>query len=204
MADVRIRGVYGTPWSRLAGGITLSPKILNQLGKCLVDAIVTEAKKDFAKRGWSGQDPMQGPPIWDSFSYKIVGRSTIEILSTFYGIAEMVSGDIPSRRMDWLTQERKDHFPSSYKLTPAERRAKMRRGGRLSKGQRRPLVVPIKSDAGTVIFRTAPLKTSEAWIHPGIARFTFMERGIKKGREQCAQILGEELIRQLAGGDPFS
>jgi len=205
MPDVRIRGVYGTPWSKLAKGIPISQRILHKLGACLVKAVSKEAKAYFAKRGWTGEDPMQGPPIWDSFSYRIRGKSTVEILSTFYGLAEMTApGGIPNRRMEWLTQQRKEQFPSRYNLTEGERRRGMKRGGRISKGERLPLIVPIKTDAGTVILRTAPLKISEAWIHPGIARFTFMEKAIKKGREQCAAILGEELIKHLSEGDPFS
>lgn len=204
MAKVRVRGVYGTPWSKLANGIPISKDVLEQLGKCLVESLVYEAKKDFAKRGWSGKDPMGGPPIWDSFSYQIRGKSTVEVLSTFYGLAEMTSGNIPGRKMEWLSQQRKDQFPSKYRLTDGERRHKKKRGGQVSKGTRLPLVVPVKTKGGTVIFRTAPLKTSDAWVHPGIAKFTFLERGIRKGRLNCAKILGQAVVKALAEGDPFS
>jgi len=200
----RIRGVYGTPWSKLAKGIPITRKILNKLGECLVEAIASEAKKDFAKRGWSGKDPMDGPPIWDSFSFNIRGKSTVEVLSSFWGIDEMLEPEgIPSRRMSWLSQQKKDSSPAQYKLTKAEKKSRMKKGGRLSKGQRRPLVVPIKTKAGTVLFRTATFNFGNAWVHPGIARFNFVERGIKKGRQYCADILGEEVLRQLAEGDPL-
>jgi len=112
-------------------------------------------------------------------------------------------GGIPSRKLSWLTQGAKNKSPNKYKLTDAEKESRMKKAGRVSKGQRRPLVVPVKTGGGTVVFRTAPLRTSSAWIHPGIAKFTFMERGIKKGRELCAQILGEEVMQALSEGDPF-
>jgi hypothetical protein len=197
-----MRGVYGKPWSELAGGIPISKKVLNDLGKCLVDVMANEAKKDFARRGWSGVPPGGGTPIWKSFSYKIRGKSTVEILSTFPDIERLMEG-VPKHPMTWLTQEAKDKSPNKYKLTDAERKAGMIRGGKVSDRERRPLVIPVGSGTGTVVFRMAPLKIGDAWIHPGIARFTFMERAIKKGRKACADILGQEIIRQLSEGDPL-
>jgi len=217
--DTRVKGVYGTPWSKLAKGITVDRKTLMKLGACLVEDIAAEAKKDFAKRGWSGKAPHAtkdkvfpggppangGPPIWDSFSYQISGKSTLEITSTFWGLSEMTSEEgIPGRQMTWLTQSRKDHHPTEFALTDEEKKLKMKKSGRLSKGKRLPLVVPVKSKAGTVIFRTAPLKIGQAWVHPGIARFTFMERAIKKGRQLCAEILGTAFRDALLNGDPMS
>ena len=52
-----------------------------------------------------------------------------------------------------------------------------------------PLVVPLRTDDGMVVFRTAPLTFQDAWVHPGIAKFTFMQRGIRKGRLGCIEIL---------------
>jgi len=211
-AKVRVRKVYGRPWSELAQGIVVSHETLLKLGECLVSIIVKEAKKDFAKRGWSGKDPMKGPSLWDSFSYHVRGKSTLEITSSFYGLRELTTGDIPMRRMPWLSQEYKSTYDGNFHLTPAEKRLGMRRrkrsrgarkrGGAIELGRRLPLVVPIKTKSGTVIFRTAPLKTQDAWIHPGIAKFTFMQRAIKKGRQACADILMEEVLEQLSQGDP--
>ena len=110
--------------------------------------------------------------------------------------------------MVWLTQEHKDRHPSEHKLTPRERELGMKQTGRVSELGRKPgkgrlpLVVPLKTKGGQVIFRTAPLKMQNAWVHPGIARFTFMQKGIKKGRKACIEIIGQEALRQLALGDP--
>lgn len=204
MSNARVRGVYGKPWSQLAKGVVLTSDVLHKLGACLVVSLSEESKKYFAKRGWTGEDPMQGPPVWDSFSHQIRGKSTVEIYSTFYGLKELVSeGGIPSRKMTWLTQEMKDRRPNRYHLTPGEKKRGMKVSGRLSKGERLPLVVPMKNNSGTLIFRTAPFSTSYAWVHPGFARFTFMETGIKKGRKRCADILMEEVASQILNGDPF-
>jgi len=222
VAEVRVRGVYGKPWSEMAN-IEVSNEVLGKLAECLIKTIAKEAKKDFAKRGWTGDAPhskvsypggpptKKGPKLWDSFSYNIRGKSTLEIESTFWGLKELMEG-VPSRKMTWLTQEHKKRFDGNFHLTPAEKSLGMRRrkrsrgarakGGSIELGRRLPLVVPLTTKAGTVILRMAPLKTQDAWVHPGIAKFTFMERAIRKGRVLCAKILVEEAVTQLSQGDP--
>jgi hypothetical protein len=195
-----VKKVYGTPWSKLSK-IELSQESLEMLGDFLIKTLAHESHVDFAKRGWSGNDPTKGPPIWDSFTYVVSGK-TLEIQSSFYGIAEMVSGDIPERKMTWLTQEAKDLHPREYKLTKTEKRFRMNPAGKMSKGKRMPLVVPLRQKTGTVIFRMAPLKMADAWVHPGIARFTFIQRAIKKGKIKCAELIGKELLKALIKGDP--
>jgi hypothetical protein len=170
-----------------------------------VGVISEEAKKDFAKRGWSGRAPhardkvySEGPPkdggpvIWESFSYQIRGKSTVEILSSWWGLEGVTKkGGVPERKMTWLTQDEKKSKPTNYRRTPSE----------IKSGKRGPLIVPIKK-GGIVVFRTAPLRMGEAWVHPGIARFTFIERAARKGRQKCAEIVAETFLDALAKGDP--
>lgn len=195
----KIAGAYGGPFGKLAG-ITVNPEILSRLGDCLVDTLAEESRKDFAKRGWSGKDPKGGPPVWDSFDYRIRGTNTLEITTTFWGLFELATGDIPSRKMTWLTQEAKDNHPENYPRTPTERRLRMKQAGRVSEGERMPLVVPLKTRSGEVIFRTAPFETQDAWVHPGIAKFTFIQRAMKKGREKLAEIIQNEVVQVLKEG----
>lgn len=202
MVDVKFvaRRVRGKPWSKL-GDVPLTPSTLRRLGYALVKALKEESAKDFAKRGWTGQDPNGGKPVWDSFSFRVVG-SEVVLMSTFYGLKEMVSGDIPGRKMTWLTQEAKDAHPEKYPLSPREKELGMKIGGRISKGQRLPLVVPLESE-GVILFRVAPLTFGEAWVHPGVAKFTFLERGIRKGKAECLKIIQKEIVKTLEQGDPF-
>tara|TARA_Y100000310_G_scaffold164863_1_gene164605 strand:+ start:2409 stop:3002 length:594 start_codon:yes stop_codon:yes gene_type:complete len=195
MADA-VRSLYGGPLAKLANAL-VSKKLLEEIAECIIGCIIEEGKKDFAKRGWKLEDPKGGKPFHESFSFQIRGQRTIEIRSTFWGLKELVTGDIPSRRMTWLTQEGKDKIPTDYNMTRTETDLGMKRAGRVFKGERKPLVVPLMSDAGTVIFRTAPLKMKDAWIHPGIAKFTFMERGVRKGRKKCAEAVRNYLKEQL-------
>ena len=194
---LKIRGFYGGP---VAGKVQIpvSRELMEKLGECMVEAFIREAKKDFAKRGWSGKAHDGSPPIWESFSYRIVGESTLEIDSTYPGIDALTSeGGVPRRKLRWLTQQEKENHPARYRITPGERKRHMRKGGRISKGERMPLVVPMKGPAGTVVFRTAPLTTQDAWIHPGIARFTFAERAARSGRAACIEVIKGELVKHI-------
>lgn len=195
MADSsRVRGVYGGPLSKRLD-VPLTRDVLDRMGQCLVESFVREAKKDFAKRGWSGQARDGSSPIWDSFSYRIKGDRTIEVVCTFPDIEVLTTQDIPSRRMTWLTQEAKKESPEKYALTPREREL----GKKKHSKSRLPLVVPIKDkDTGDVVFRMAPLKTQDAWIHPGIAKFTFVQRAVRKGKVACAGIVKGEVVKAVA------
>lgn len=171
-----VRSVYGTPWSRMSK-VTLSRRVLNKLGRILVQEIVREGKKDFAKQGRKATpigEP-EGIPksrnFWKSFRSKVRGSRTIEIFSDWEWIDQILEGRDPYP-MPWLTQER---------------------------GIMR---VPMRQPNGTVIVRVAPATVSKAWIHPGFAKHNFIERGIKKGREKGAVIIGQEVARILAQGDP--
>lgn len=184
---VRIHLIRGRLWAAMSG-VNLSPKVLRKLGTCMVSILETESKKYFAKRGWTGRDPMGGPDIWDSFSYRVIAKQDVEIRSSFYGMKELAHGSIPGRRMTWLTQEYKDRNPKKFPLTPREKELGMKQ---MSK-TRMPLIVPIKV-GNTVEFRTAPLKLGDAWVHPGIAKFTFFETAIRKGRKACIDIIKDTL-----------
>lgn len=172
-----LRSVYGTPWSRLAKGIRLSRPVMAKLGKIMVQEIVKEARKDFAKQGKkpTPRGEPEGIPksrdFFRSFHYRIRGSKTVEIYSTWPWIDQILEGRGPYK-MDWLTQKR---------------------------GVRR---VPMKQPSGVTIIRVAPTDATDAWIHPGFAKHNFIERGIKKGREKAAKIMVEEAARQLAMGDP--
>jgi len=227
----KVGGAYGGPFAKLIPAAN-SPQLLAKLGNAILQALSRESKVYFAKRKWSGLDPMGGPPIWESFTFRIRGKSTVEVLSSFYGMTELASGDIPGRKMTWLTQEAKDKHPEKYDLTETEKKRGVKKTWRLSrkalgkdeipqskpeetqrksatgefggpkkklKRNRLPLVVPVKEVGGNVVLRMAPLKMSNAWVHPGIAKFTFFEVAIRKARSECIQILKEELIKAAQG-----
>ncbi len=178
MFNWSVRRVYGKPWSQMAGDLPVNRELLNRLGEALVESVVREARKDLAKQGNRPVPRGQGPvglPTSNSFfdSFSHAIRGKSTIeITSSWPWVDVHIEGRAPRRMEWLTQER-----GVYK-------------------------VPIVKQDGTVIIRTAPLRAAEAWIHPGFARHTFLERGIKKGRERMAEILLEETIAMLSQGDP--
>ena len=52
--------VYGGVLAKLAKTAS-SKEALERMAKAIIKAIVREAKKDFAKRGWKLDDPKGGP-----------------------------------------------------------------------------------------------------------------------------------------------
>jgi hypothetical protein len=167
--------VYGKPFSKMVGKpITMDRNLLNRLGQVLVESVVEEAKKDFAKRNKPGMGRPVGIPdsqdFFDSFSYRVTGNSSLEVYSTWPTIKPLTEGR-DRFKMAWLTRQNGVN------------------------------VVPIIQPNGTVIFRMAPLNFGEAWIHPGFARHTFIERGIRKGRERMAAIIVREVSSQMDNMD---
>jgi hypothetical protein len=163
--------MYGKPWSKLAGGIPVSRKVLERVGEILVASVVAEARRDINKGGGIPQTDR----FLQSFSYQIRGKSTVEVVSDWPGIVQVMEGRSPYP-MGWLNQGRKRGDPRR--------------------------IVPI-IDKGTIIFRMAPLVTEKAWIHPGIAKHTFIQRGIRKGRVEAAKVIAAEVVEQLKQGNPF-
>ncbi len=169
-----VGGVYGKPMSKMVGKpIPLEREVFHKIGKILVESVVTEARKDFAKQRKVPKAPVGIPDTEDffkSFSYQVVGKSTVEVVSTWPFIKQITEGRDPFR-MDWLTQQNGVN------------------------------VVPLIDKTGQVIFRMAPLNLGHAWIHPGFAKHTFIQRGIRKGREQAMRILAEEARKAVLSGD---
>lgn len=169
-----VGGVYGKPMSRMVGKpIPLERKVLEQIGKILVESVVVEARKDFAKQRKTPKAPVGIPDTEDffkSFSYKLVGKSTIEVVSSWPYITQITEGREPYR-MAWLTRQNGVN------------------------------AVPLIDKTGQVIFRMAPLNLGHAWIHPGFAKHTFIQRGIRKGREKAMSLLADEARKVLLTGD---
>lgn len=44
--------------------------------------------------------------------------------------------------------------------------------------------VPIRKKDGSVVIRSTPLTTDKAWIHPGIAKHTFIQRAFQRAQDE--------------------
>jgi len=185
--DVRIRGIYGKPLLKRDGPTALQMPLpmLKRAGEIFLKSIKKEIQKDMAKtaglRGRGKPVPIpDSVKFVDSFSYRIKGKSTIEITSNWpTAEAHLV---VPARR---ITDLRGDDIraTNTYKMTW------------LAGFPRR--TIPLVTQEGRVIFRTTPLRTADAWIHPGFIRYTFIERGVSKGRVKVFEEMAEEIVGLL-------
>ena len=55
-------------------------------------------------------------------------------------------------------------------------------------------IVPLRQQDGTVAFRTAPLTTANAWIHPKIAKHTFINRAYDRALGEHLEGVLEEAL----------
>lgn len=177
MKGARVVGIYGKPWSKLAHEpIPITRDVLERLGAAIVDAIVTEGKKDLAREGHAQRGQPEGLPntkrFFDSFGYRISGRSTVEVTCSWPYINQIIEGRDPA---------------PMQKLTLA-------RGGD---------VVPITTGPGVVIFRVVPPKLTDAWVHPGFVKHNFVKRGVAAGRTAMLKIIAGEAASHLCRGNPF-
>lgn len=181
---MRLRGVYGKPLLKrdAPNAVQMPPDMLRKAAEIILDSVKKEIMKDMAKtsglRGRGKPVPIpDSRKFVESFSYQISNKQ-IEIIS------------------DWPTAEQhiakpgergaSKPFPMTWLMQPKVK------------------TVPLVTQEGTVIFRSAPMTTADAWIHPGFLRYTFIERGVKKGRVRVMEELAEEIVQlALTQGDLF-
>jgi len=186
MADEhRIRGVYGSPLSKLSGQkVKLSRDLLEKAAVIILDQIKREIAKDTLK-AVALRPPGEPVPIpktkkfADSFKFRIKGKSTIEITSDW---PTSVAHTTPADEIDLETKRPKPHAPiKMWWLT----RPKV------------PFARIVRQD-GEVIVRTTPLSGSgDVWIHPGFRKYTFIERGLRKGRKKAMEAITPDIVAQL-------
>jgi len=191
----KIKGAYAGPIAKKIdfadNELILDRKIIERIGREFVSSIVREARKDFAKRRKSpkgqpvpdggGIGPARGtlsaPNFFRSFGYRIRGKRTIEVYSTWPWIDSLLEGR-PRAPMTNLT---------------AEKNPKLWRPSTSGAGRVRKTVPIMDKATRTLLFRVVPLQTENAWIHPGIQKHTFMNRGMRNARKRLPKLIAEWL-----------
>jgi len=175
MAEIRIKRTAGKTWASAQSEDFVTPDFLEEVGKLLLESIIFEAGKDFAKQGNRPTDRgmPEGIPgsvrFFDSFHYKTdPSKGRVEIYSTWPWIEQITEGRRPYP-MDWLTQQA---------------------------GVSR---VPMKGPDGTVLIRSTPSSAEGAWIHPGFKKHTFVRRGYEKARRKMVKLLEKQVVKVLKG-----
>lgn len=179
MKGARIKGIYGKPWSRMAQEpIPIDRRVLERLGQKLVEAVVAEAQKDLSQEARAV-----------AVSGKPVGLPNSKAFLDSFGY--QISGESTVElTCSWprITQYLEGRAP--FKM------AWLTQANGVD-------VVPIQKKPNVVLFRAAPLNLANAWVHPGFARHTFLQRGIRKGREEMMRVLAQEAVQYVMKGNPF-
>jgi len=168
-----IRKSYGKPWSKILGDIPVDEGFLKGIGEIILKEVVHQARRDLARQGnrKTSRKMPEGIPVdekfFKSFDFKVAGRSTIEITSTWPWIEQIIEGR-NKFRMVWLTRER-------------------------GVG-----IVPLEPEAGKVLFRWAPERKENAWIHPGFHRHNFVQRAIRNVKKDIDQYMADYIVQAIS------
>lgn len=123
-------------------------------------------KEEISKSYSLGRGIPRSKAFMDSFSYEVNPSGDVIIRSSWPWVNRYLKMRGPVK-MTWLTQ-------SNPKL----------------RGKK---VIPLKQRDGTIRFRTLPLNTKKAWVHPAIGKYTFIQRGVEKGKRRAKN----EVLRYL-------
>ena len=171
---IRTRGVYAKPWTKLVGQkIEITPVIMQKLGTAVLEGVRYEIRRTIA------------------LAAAVKGRGNPTTMPVSPGFIESFQFKISGSRTVEITtnwpfakafEEGKDPYEMTWLQQPKVK------------------VVPIITSTGETILRTAPLQTEKAWIHPGFAKYNFLAKGVKRGRENAAKIIRDELVLPLLKG----
>lgn len=184
-AQVKLRGAYGKPIAKMVGeSIHLTEAQIRTCAEIILDSIKKEIRRDIALsaaiRG--PNDPVVLPHTQrfpDSFTYRLKGKSTIEITSDW----PTASAHVNKLRPGFVENQRPDTsapIQMTWLMAPSV-----------------PLARIVQTD-GQVLVRTTPLSRNQSgpWIHPGFKKYTFLERGLRKGRKLAAEAIVQEVLAE--------
>ena len=104
--------------------------------------------------------------FYESFSFELEPNGIVAIYSTWEHLDVIVKGTRGKYKMAWLTQENGIN------------------------------VVPMRQKDGTFAFRTAPLTIADAWVHPKIAKHTFINRAYERAVGELLDKVVEKAINE--------
>lgn len=175
MRGAKLKSVYGRPLSKMVGHTGPPPKdLLEKFGASMVTCVVSEARSDFEKYGLKKKrgDPTTIPDSELFFkSFGYVVNGSSVSLTSTWAGIDSLINGRGPFKMRWLTQARGVD------------------------------VVPMKDDTGVVLFRTTPVRISDAWVHPGIRKHDFIRRGIERAKRDAVGSIIDDAVKNLLEGD---
>ena len=198
----KTRKVYGKPLSKkYAEGapVDLTSEVLEEIGKAILDSVKHEASLEIVKhmnkptREGGGRVPAY---IRDMNAFlamlkvRVSGKSSIELYLSEDKTKKRVGNrmfTVNPYHDKFISDDPKAHEPFVMDTLKSK----------VGK------TIPLVELDGEVVFRV--VLPNAAWVHPGFMKYTFLERGVAKGRAKAADIIRERVIIPLIiNGDVFA
>jgi hypothetical protein len=146
--------------------------ITKEVLKIFGEEMVKGVREEVKRAAGLGTGIPRNKDFLDSFYYEIVQGGRIKIKSDWQWVMKYLERKKPYE-MSWLTR----------------------------KSNQKTKLVPLKDKkTGELTFRNLPLKTEDKWVHPGVAKFNFVETGIEKGRVKAMRRAQFYLTQRITEG----
>lgn len=144
----------------------MTPALYAEIMGIFGDSIIARLKKEMTRLMGIGVIP-KSKSLYESFGYRLDTKLGNLVFYSTWDKANIYVAGRDSYKMSWLTKQ---------------------------KGVNRK--IPMKDKEGKLVFRTVPLTTNQAWVHPGIQRFSFFAVAIEEGRWNAVSKVTNLLIKK--------
>lgn len=177
-----LKGAYAGTVTKGAS-IELTREQVEVIGQIILEQIREEIAEDTKKAGGykGGPAPLpQTKRFADSFSFQVTGERTLEFTSDWPTARAHTVGSDKGIDLEGKNKGSTRPFHMTWLASPAVPYARI-----------------VQSDGKVVVVRTPnPGEGDALWVHPGFRRYSFLERGIRKGKIKALEALATDLIMQ--------
>ncbi len=165
--------------------IDLTLDQVNRIGEIILEQIREEIEKDTMK---ASAFRAQGDPVplprtkrfAESFKFQVSGKRTLEFTSDWPTAGAHTLGRDREVNLDAKNKSNTPPFPMWWLVQPQVPRARI-----------------VTSEGQVIVVTTpSPADGDALWVHPGFRRYSFLERGIRKGKIRAMEALSMEVLVQ--------
>lgn len=166
--------------------IDLSREQVEMIGRIILEQIREEIAEDTKKAGASrgSGEPVALPltkRFADSFQFKVSGERTLEFTSDWPTARAHTLGRDKDLDLEDKNKGGSGEFPMWWLTKPQVPYARI-----------------VNSEGKiTVVSTPNPADGDAMWIHPGFRRYSFLERGIRKGKQKALEALAVDILSQM-------
>jgi hypothetical protein len=165
--------------------VDLTSEQIHRIGEIILDQIREEIEKDTLK---ASSFRAQGDPVplprtkrfAESFKFQISGKRTLEFTSDWPTAQAHTLGRDPDVDLDAKNKSSTPPFPMWWLVQPQVPRARI-----------------VTSEGKVIVVATpSPADGDALWVHPGFRRYSFLERGIRIGKQKALEALVMDVLVQ--------